>query len=218
MATSKLKLDSRASDALHMKTVSRLTLCFLLLPATIAIPRAGLASGQAAQPAIEAGMRIFNGPNAATGTQGNLSNSSGYFFNFRAENRKNIFRLNAAAQFEYATGTAGISSPSASDAYTMYGAAFIPGVLVYPFVAGRLRPFLGGGAVVGWYIMNLSDVFTQSLSFGYEVTAGVDIQTGGGAGRIWRLRSAYSTHSASLGGNTEGVSLTAFLFSLGLAY
>ncbi|NBW82898.1 hypothetical protein EBR21_14200 [bacterium] len=65
--------------------------------------------------------------------------------------------------------------------------------------------------------MNLSDVYTQGLSFGYEVSAGVDLSSGG-AGKIVRLRSAFTSHSASIGGNTSGVSLSAFILTLGVAY
>lgn len=175
-------------------------------------------AGAPASPAVELGTRSFSGPNTATGTVGNLSNSRGYFANFRAENRKGIFRMNAAAQFEFASGTAGVTAPTASDAYSMYGGAFFPGFFVYPFEQGRMQPFLGAAGLVGWYIMNLSNAYTQSLSFGYEATAGVDLAVGGGAGRIYRLRSSFASHSGSLGGNTSGVSLSSFNLSIGVAY
>lgn len=184
---------------------------------TLAQPCWAGAGGTVASPAVELGIRMFNGPNQATGTAGNLSGARGYLLNFRAESRKDIFRLNAAAQFEMASGTAGVTSPSASDAFSMYGAAFLPGFFVYPFSAGRMQPYLGAAGLVGWYIMNLSNVYTQGLSFGYEVSAGVDLSSGG-ASKIVRLRSAYASHSASVGGNTSGVSLSAFILTLGVAY
>ncbi|MEN9722432.1 MAG: hypothetical protein RJB38_418, partial [Pseudomonadota bacterium] len=96
---------------------------------------AGLGGSTPAQPALELGYKFFNGPNQATGSKGNLQGSNGYFLNFRAENRKNIARLHAAAQFEFASGSAPISAAGASDSYTLYGAAFLPGVHVYPFLA-----------------------------------------------------------------------------------
>ena len=191
---------------------------FAVLGLLVGLPAWAGGTAAPASPALEFGMRTFNGPNQTSGSQGNLSNSRGYFINFRAENRKDIFRLNAAAQFEFASGTAGVTAPTASDSYSMYGGAFLPGFFVYPFVQGRFQPFLGAAGLVGWYIMNLTNVYTQGLSFGYEVTAGVDMSGGNGAGKIYRLRSAYASHSASLGGNTSGVSLSAFILSLGVAY
>jgi hypothetical protein len=211
-----LKFASCFSDTLSMRPALRISILgvfFALLP----ISGWCGTSGTVASPAVEGGLRMFNGPNVATGTAGNLSGAKGYFLNFRAESRKDMFRLNAAAQFEMASGTAGVTAPSASDAFSMYGAAFLPGFFVYPFQAGRLQPFAGAAGLVGWYIMNLSNAYTQGLSFGYEVSAGVDLSSGG-AGKIFRLRSAYASHSASLGGNTSGVSLSAFLVSLGVAY
>lgn len=191
---------------------------FWLFALSAPVHEAFAAGGQAASPAIEAGIRMFNGPNVASGTAGNLSGANGYFLNFRAENRKNIFRIHAAAQFEMASGTGGVSAPGATDAFSMYGAAFLPGFYAYPFQAGRLQPFAGASGLLGWYIMNSADIFTQGLSFGFEVSAGVDMQFGGAAGKTLRLRSAFASHSASIGGNTSGVSLSAFLFSLGVAY
>lgn len=200
---------------MSMRTVSFLCAaasCFLAASSSWA----GV-GGTVASPAVELGLRMFNGPNQATGTAGNLSGAKGYLLNFRAESRKDVFRINAAAQFEMASGTAGVTAPSASDAFSMYGAAFLPGFFVYPFSAGRMQPYLGAAGLVGWYIMNLSNVYTQGLSFGYEVCAGVDLSSGG-ASKIFRLRSAFASHSASIGGNTSGVSLSAFILTLGVAY
>lgn len=175
-------------------------------------------AGSPAAPALELGYKFFNGPNESSGSQGNLQGSNAYVLTFRAENRKNLVRIHAAAQFEFASGTAPVTGPSASDAYSMYGAAFLPGFYVYPFKAGRVKPFIGGSGIAGWYMMNVSEAYTQALSFGYEIGAGVDLQFGSGASRIYRIRSAFTNHSASIGGNTEGVSLNGFMISLGIAY
>ncbi len=198
-----------------MRTASFLLTVALSLLSSLPA-RAGV-GGTVASPAVELGLRMFNGPNQVTGTAGNLSGAKGYLLNFRAESRKNVFRINAAAQFEMASGTAGVTSPTASDAFSMYGAAFLPGFFVYPFSAGRMQPYLGAAGLIGWYIMNLSNAYTQGLSFGYEVCAGVDLSSGG-ASKIFRLRSAFASHSASIGGNTSGVSLSAFIVTLGVAY
>jgi hypothetical protein len=175
-------------------------------------------ANQAANPALELGYKFFNGPNTASGSQGNLQGSSAYVLNFRAENRRNVIRIHTAAQFEYASGSAPISSSTASDSYTMYGAAFLPGFYVYPFREGRVMPFIGASGIAGWYMMNVSNAYTQSLSFGYEIGAGVDLRVGTGNAKTWRVRSAFTNHSASLGGNTSGVSLNGFMLSLGMAY
>jgi hypothetical protein len=66
--------------------------------------------------------------------------------------------------------------------------------------------------------MNLNEAYTQSLSMGYEVSAGVDLRFRAGNALTYRIRSAYASHSATVGGNAHGVSLSAFIFSLGIAY
>ncbi|MBU6375745.1 MAG: hypothetical protein KGQ59_07105 [Bdellovibrionales bacterium] len=177
-----------------------------------------LGGGSPAAPALELGYKIFNGPNVVSGTAGNLQGSKAYLLLFRAENRRNLIRVHAAAQFEYASGTSPITAPTAADAYTMYGASFLPGFYLYPFRDARMQPFIGASGIAGWYTMKLSNAYTQSLSFGYEVGAGVDLRFGGGGGRLLRVRSAFTNHSASLGGNTQGVNMNAFLISLGLPY
>lgn len=177
-----------------------------------------LGGGSPAAPALELGYKFFNGPNVASSSKGNLQGSSAYVLLFRAENRRNVIRVHAAAQFEYASGSAPVTGPTASDAYTMYGASFLPGFYLYPFRDGRMQPFIGGSGIAGWYMMKLANAYTQSLSFGYEIGAGVDMRFGGGGGRILRVRSAFTNHSASLGGNTQGVTLNGFLISLGLPY
>jgi hypothetical protein len=178
---------------------------------------AAQAGGQAANPALELGYKFFNGPNVASGSQGNLQGSNAFVLNFRAENRKNVIRIHAAAQFEYASGKGPLDGTSASP-YTMYGASFLPGFYVYPFQEGRVMPFIGASGIAGWYMMNASSVYTQSLSFGYEIGAGVDMKFGTGGARTYRVRSAFTNHNASLGGNTSGISLNGFMLGIGVAY
>jgi len=219
-------LGRAASDLKNMKTQkpflkSRTRILPALALATLSMIVGEVtahASGQPANPALELGYKFFNGPNVAAGAAGDLQGSKAYVLNFRAENRRNVVRIHAAAQFEYASGTAPISAANATDAYTMYGAAFLPGFYVYPFQDGRVTPFIGASGIAGWYMMNLSNVYSQSLSFGYEIGAGVDLRFGTGNARTWRVRSAFTNHSASLGGNAAGVSLNGFMLSVGMAY
>lgn len=204
----------------HPVTKSRTRILSTLAVATLSLLAGGItahAGGQPANPALELGYKFFNGPNVASGSQGNLQGSSAYVLNFRAENRSNVVRIHAAAQFEYASGSGPLDATNKSS-YSMYGAAFLPGFYVYPFQDGRVMPFIGASGIAGWYMMNASSVYTQSLSFGYEIGAGVDMKFGTGNARTYRVRSAFTNHSASLGSNTSGISLNGFMLSLGVAY
>ncbi|MBI4924452.1 MAG: hypothetical protein HY843_00895 [Bdellovibrio sp.] len=175
----------------------------------------GKAAGEYA-PAMDMGVAFF------TGTSGkSMTGALAEYFNFRAEDRKGFFRPQAAMEILTAVGKAsiGTDTPSAS----LYNASFIVGVHLFPFTAVRFAPFVGGSGVVGWGYLKMGsppsgvEANTQSIVYGYELTAGVDLRTGSLDGAAIRIKSGLYVTSGKLGG-VSSFMLQGFRISLGMIW
>ena len=105
----------------------------------------------------------------------------------------------------------------------MYGGSFLPGFNLFAFDEGRVLPFVGVSGVVGWNVLKLGETVsgvesnTKSLSYGFEVSAGVDLRFGSIRGNALRLRTGFWNVTSSLGG-VSGFEHHAFKISIGVVY
>ncbi len=175
----------------------------------------GKAAGDFA-PTMDIGVMFY------TGTTGkSMTGALGQIFTFRAESRKGFFRPQAALEVTTTVGKASIGSdtPSAS----LYGSAFLLGTHFFVFSNAKFTPFVGGSGIAAWNYLKMSspptgvEPQTQSLTFGYEVTSGVDIRMGSLDGTALRIKSGFYTTSGKLAG-VSGFMLYGFRFSLGLVW
>jgi hypothetical protein len=150
-----------------------------------------------------------------------LNGSNSYFLNLGAEKRKGFFRPTAAAEVQFGSGIAYVDD--AQPNFTLFGGDFVTGFHIFPFTIERFQPFFGAKGIIGWNELRLTGVaadeppHTQSLVFGYELTAGVDMRYGSAEGTALRLRSSFWSTSGSLAGQS-GFSLSGFRMSLGLVF
>ncbi len=167
-------------------------------------------------PILELGMDFHTGTTSGS----SLTGANGYDLTFRSEKRSGFFRPSIAADIEFSSGNATITGTPA--AYTLYGASFDGGVFIFPFQTGRFQPYFGGSGVLGWDILKMAsppsgvDANSMGLSFGYLISAGVDIRLGSVDGNALRIDTGYWAVSGSLAGG--GFVLNGWRFSLGLVY
>ena len=173
-------------------------------------------SGGDYAPVLDLGINFY------TGTTGkSLTGSTGYFFNFRAEDSKGFFRPHAAMELSYSGGQASIGSDTPSS--TMFGAGFLAGVHLFAFSTGRFQPFVGGNGVFAWNYLKMTsppsgiEPNTEGLSFGYEASAGVDMRFGSSEGNALRIKSGYWAVTSKLAG-MSGFQLSGFRITIGIVY
>lgn len=190
-------------------------LLVLFLLAGFAMPSAYAAGKTATLPLVLGGIGFFNGK-----TGKSFTGSNEYFLVFGAEEKTGNLRYNVGMDFEYSSGTASVGTDTPK--YSLFGAGLLPGFHIFPFSDGKFQPFLGLHGVGAWHYMSMAapptgvEPNTQSFSFGYQISAGVDIRPGGG-GRALRVMSALSSVSSTLAG-VSGMDLFAFRFALGIVY
>lgn len=167
-------------------------------------------------PIVELGTKFHTGPSGTS-----LTGSRGYSLNLRAEQGSGIFRAQAAASIEYSGGNATIGSDSTN--YHLGGMGFHLGGSVFPFPSGGMQPFLIASGIVSAQMLKLvgssetARALSQSLAFGFEAGAGVDIHFGSDHGTAVRVRACYRSQSATLAG-MSGFDLSGFSLVLGVAY
>jgi hypothetical protein len=191
-------------------------LCLALL-LSVALPGKVWAARGAGgySPILELGVNFHVGD-----TGKSLTGAQGYFMTIRAEKSRSVFRMHGAMDIQYAGGTASVGTDSPS--FTLYGAAFLGGVHIAPFQESKFSPFFGGSGVFAWEFLKMPtpptgvEPQTQSLSFGYETSVGVDIRTRND-GTALRLRSGYYAVTGSLAG-VSGFQLSGFRFTLGFVW
>lgn len=162
------------------------------------------------------------GVNFHTGLTGkSMTGALGQFVTFRAEGRKGFVRMQAASEVQTAVGKASIGAETPSG--TLYGSGFLGGVHIFVIPVGRIQPFFGGSGVYAWHYLKITtpptgvEPQTQTMSFGYEASAGVDIRTGGVEGNAIRIRSGYWNVTGKLGG-VSGFQLHGFRIAIGVVW
>lgn len=189
-----------------------LALIVSLLASQAAHARGG---GQYA-PVAEMGVNFHAGE-----TGKSLTGAFGYFLTFRAEDRKGFFRPTIAAELQSAVGKASVGTSKPN--FTMYGFSFMPGCHLFGFPVARFLPFVGANAILGWNFLSLKgqpasvEPYTQGISYGYEVSAGVDIRPGSSEGYALRIRSGYWWAQAGLA-EISGFQLHGFRITMGMVW
>lgn len=168
-------------------------------------------------PVLEIGTVKFSG------TEGkSLRGATGYSVAFRSEADRGRFRSQVAAQFDYSTGQASVSTSDL--AYTLYGGNFVPAYSFYFFREGFFQPFFTAGGIVGWDFIQLTDPptgtepYTQGFSYGYELSTGVDIRLRrNNDSKALRLKTSFWFVQGQVAGLT-GFQLSGFKFAVGLVF
>jgi hypothetical protein len=188
-----------------------------LLLGALSAPAALASGGGPYAPVLEAGVNLHSGD-----TEKSITGTMGYFLGFKAEERKGFFRPLVGFQLESASGTAHLGTDEPD--FSLLGASFLAGAHLFPFREGRFQPFVGGAGVLGWHYLKMEspptdvDPQTDSLSFGWEASAGVDLRLGQSReGTGIRLRGSLWNVTSTLGGQS-GFELSGWRISLGLVY
>jgi hypothetical protein len=189
---------------------------FLALLALALLPDPARAAGGEFAPSFDLGVVLHSGTSGKS-----LTGVLGYVGSFRAESRKGFFRPYCAFELGSDVGKASVgeNEPQA----TAFHGGFVGGVQLFPFSASKLTPFLGGGGILAWSMMKMGsppegvEPNTQSVTFGFEMAAGVDIRGSAGGGNALRLRSSYYFASGSLAG-VSGFQLSGFRFTIGMVW
>jgi len=153
------------------------------------------------------------------GLDKSLTGSKGYVLQFSSEALGDYFRPNYAADFLFASGEASLNSTSLS--CLLIGGFFSPGINVFPTPGGTFSPYVGASGVVGWGLMQLAEpptgvgVHTQSLTYGYELRAGINWRTGGG--RHYRLQTSLFSATGKFAA-TSGVLLDGLRMGIGINF
>ncbi len=167
-------------------------------------------------PVMELGYHFHTGKEAGP----SLTGAKGYSLVFISEDTKDNFRPHAGAEFDFSSGNMFINSEEYT--YSLYGANFVPGVSFYIFSEGYFQPFISGSGIIGWHYASLSDPpgdvekQTQGLSFGYELSAGIDIRGKQSDATAFRLKGSVVTLSSTITGKTTDMG--AFKFSVGIVF
>ncbi len=151
-----------------------------------------------------------------------LSGTMGYSLQFSAEKAKQHFRPVYQANLNMASGTVSLSGGNSS--FTLYGGEFMGGLNFFLPTPGAITPYLGASGLLGWSLMKLGtpptgvDENTQSLLFGYEVRAGMEMRLSShDDGKALRIQSAYYSASGTLAG-VSGLQLNGFRVGMGLSF
>ena len=164
-------------------------------------------------PVVELTTHLF------TGTTGkSLKGARGYSAVFRSEDIQGVFRPHVAFEFGYHSGLASIGTNT--PAFSMYRASFLPGANFFIIPNGGFQPFIGMNANVGWDFFKMAapptgiEGNTQGFSYGYEVSAGVDIRIQQFHAEAWRVTSSVLTIFSGVAGQS-GFQLNSFRLGLG---
>jgi hypothetical protein len=166
---------------------------------------------------LEVGTKFYSGTATPSAT-----GAYGFFLDLRAEKKKGIFRPSAAAEIEYAMGTARFGEDD-TPTFTMMTGSFVGGVNLFLFSESQLLPFIGGAGVLGWNVLKLTgqqagvEANTQGLSYGYEISAGCEIRKSAGADDAVRVRTSFWQTTSTLGG-AAGFQLSGWRVSIGLVF
>ena len=153
------------------------------------------------------------------GLEKSLTGSQGYVLQFFSETLGEYFRPNYAADFLFASGEASLNSTSLS--CLMLGGFFSPGINIFPTPGSTFSPYVGASGVVGWGLMQLAEpptgvgVHTQSLTYGYELRAGINWRTG--SGRHYRLQTSLFSATGKFAA-TSGVLLDGLRMGIGINF
>lgn len=182
------------------------------------LPVNGFAAGAGGEYApIAAPGIIFHAGDAGK----SLTGASGYLLRLGAEKRKGFLRPNARLEIEYSSGTASVGDSEPD--FTLFHGGFHGGLNLFIFTTGRFQAFVGGAGVASWSQLQLTsppdgvEENTQSLSFGYETSAGVDMRLGSAEGNAIRLESSFYSVSSGLAGEGS-FQLQGFKFLLGIVF
>ncbi len=153
------------------------------------------------------------------GLEKSLTGSKGYVLQFSSETLGEYFRPNYAADFLFVSGEASLSSTPL--ACVLVGGFFSPGINVFPTPGSTFSPYVGASGVVGWGLMQLAapptgvGVHSQSLTYGYELRAGMSWRTSGG--RHYRLQTSLFSARGKFA-ETSGVLLDGLRFGVGMNF
>lgn len=153
------------------------------------------------------------------GLDKSLTGSKGYILQFSSESLGDYFRTNYAADFLFASGEVSLNSTPLS--CLMIGGFFSPGINVFPTPGSTFSPYVGASGVVGWGLMQLAQppaavgVHTQSLTYGYELRAGINWRTS--SGRHYRLQTSLFSATGKFA-STGGVLLDGLRMGFGINF
>jgi hypothetical protein len=166
---------------------------------------------------VELGTKFYSGTTTPSAT-----GAYGFFLDLRAEKKKGFFRPTAAAEIEYAMGTARFSDDDLPT-FTMMSGSFVGGINLFLFSESQILPFLGASGVLGWNVLKLTgqqagvEANTQGLAYGYEISAGCDLRKSAGADDGIRVRTSFWQTSSTLAG-AAGFQLSGWRISIGLMF
>jgi hypothetical protein len=188
----------------------------LLLLILVSLPSAWAAPASEYLSLFGAGGHFYTGD-----PDKSFTGASGYFLTFQAEKRKGVIRPTFLADFHTAGGTAYVGADRPE--FRLWGAGFQAGVNLFFPIESHVQPFVGAQGVVLWDILKLLPApagvleNTDSICYGYAVSAGTDLWVGRGEGFSIRVQGSLWTVTGKLAGIT-GFQMNGFRITLGVGF